>query len=317
LTLTAGTLSSTSGGGSVTSIVAGTNLTGGTITGAGTIALAGTVSGVDFVSGTIDGSVIGGVTPAAVTATRSTATVSVSASSAFGAFNYGTLNYSDTNNVFMGIGFVNSYVQAIVANGSGAAVASADVILSVDNTTATTNYGNLGRNSSGFTGSGSFNLANATYLTSFGGDLVLGTGTANAIRFVTNGGTTDALAINSGGTVTTANALPRTGQTFQGIRFWDGGAVMTAGTYGLNPNWNGPNATPLTMIVNPGAGTITGVLRLNGTGLTGGTVTASGAIGTATITAGTTITAGGSLDIVLSAPAGSPSGPIIFNGSYL
>ena len=75
--------------------------------------------------------------------------------------------------------------------------------------------------SSGFTGSGSFNLPNAVYMTSNNGDLSIGTLTANAIHFVVNSGATDAggfsnsgifslntaLAITSGGTgQSTANA---------------------------------------------------------------------------------------------------------------
>lgn len=48
---------------------------------------------------------------------------------------------------------------------------------------------------------GSFSLPNATYLSSASGDLVLGTYTSNGIRFVINNGSTDAMAIDTSGNV--------------------------------------------------------------------------------------------------------------------
>ena len=48
---------------------------------------------------------------------------------------------------------------------------------------------------------GSFSLPNATYLSSASGDLVLGTYTSNGIHFVINNGSTDAMAIDTSGNV--------------------------------------------------------------------------------------------------------------------
>ena len=131
----------------------------------------------------------------------STITGTISGSSNKGAIGFGTLTYSDTNNFGAFQTSVNSYAQFVLQNSNGGATASADYVVSNDLGTATTYYGNFGINSSGFTGTGSLNLANATYLTATSGDLVLGTTTSNAVHFVINGGSTDALTINTAGAI--------------------------------------------------------------------------------------------------------------------
>lgn len=80
-------------------------------------------------------------------------------------------------------------------NTSANAAASTDFIVNNDQATNTTHYGDFGINSSGFTGTGSLNIAGATYLYAANGDLVLGTSTANDVHIVVNGGATDALDI--------------------------------------------------------------------------------------------------------------------------
>ena len=75
------------------------------------------------------------------------------------------------------------------------------MIVSNNLTTSTSYFGDFGINSSNFTGTGSFYLPNATYLSSTSGDLVLGTTTNNSIHFVINNGTTDALNISTSGNV--------------------------------------------------------------------------------------------------------------------
>jgi hypothetical protein len=119
-----------------------------------------------------------------------------------GAYSYGTLGYSDTG-IFSSFTLSqNSYNQMILQNTNSGAAASADFIVSNNNGTASAYYGDFGINSSGFTGSGSLNLANAVYLYSNSSDLVLGTATSNAVHFVINGGTTDAVVIATTGKTT-------------------------------------------------------------------------------------------------------------------
>ena len=92
-------------------------------------------------------------------------------------------------------GSVATYAEFDLQNTSAAVTASTDFVVNADNATNSTHYGNFGINSSTFTGTGSLNLAGAAYLTATTGDLVIGTTTANLIRFVTNGASTDAMQI--------------------------------------------------------------------------------------------------------------------------
>lgn len=98
-------------------------------------------------------------------------------------------------------GSVAGYWQEILQNTSAATNASSDYIACNNLSTDTTFYGDFGINSSTFTGTGSFNLANATYLYGASGDLVLGTVTANGIHLVVNNGSVDALNISSAGAI--------------------------------------------------------------------------------------------------------------------
>lgn len=92
-----------------------------------------------------------------------------------------------------------------IQNTSNGTTASTDFIVNNDQATNTTHYGDFGINSSGFTGSGSLNLAGATYLYAANGDLALGTSTSNAIHFFVNSGATDAATISSSGAFSTTS----------------------------------------------------------------------------------------------------------------
>jgi len=117
---------------------------------------------------------------------------------------FNAAGYTDTNTFFQWTSTATSYNQNIIQNLSSAATASTNFIVSNNLGTATTYYFEMGMNSSGFTGSGSFNIANAGYLDVTNGDLVIGTLTSNAIHFVINGGSvsTDAMLIDTHGKAT-------------------------------------------------------------------------------------------------------------------
>jgi hypothetical protein len=132
-----------------------------------------------------------------VNAASYTANISVAAASTTGAFNYGVLSYSDTNIMSQYTSNVNTYTQMILQNTSAGSGASADFVVSSNTGNSASYYGNFGINSSTFTGTGALNLPNATYLYSNGGDLVLGTSTANSIHMVVNSGATDAMLIST------------------------------------------------------------------------------------------------------------------------
>jgi hypothetical protein len=139
----------------------------------------------------------GATVTAGVAAGKVVATASTS-----GAVSYGVLPYSDTNILASFDLSVNSYAQLIVNNESNGSTASADVIVSNNSGSSNAYYGDFGINSSTFSGSGSFNIANAVYLTATSGDLAIGTLTAGmAVHFFAAGSTMDALAITSANVV--------------------------------------------------------------------------------------------------------------------
>lgn len=111
----------------------------------------------------------------------------------------GTPAITDTGVGLQATGNTNGYYQFILQNTNSGAAASSDYIVNNDLGTSTTHYADFGMNSSGFTGTGSFNLANAGYVYSSNGDLALGTLTSNAIHFVINNGATDAATIGIDG----------------------------------------------------------------------------------------------------------------------
>ena len=178
-----------------------------TQTGTGTVGAA-----PAWLATTGSGSVVRATSPTLVTPNLGAATVT--------GLTEGTLGYTAANPLATFANGVNSYTQIIARNTTAGTAASADFIVNNDSSTDTTYYGDFGMNSSAFTGTGSLNLANAVYLYAQTGDLVLGTGTANAIHFVTNAGTTDSATVSSAGVWTFANSPAITANT----------ATLTPGT---------------------------------------------------------------------------------------
>jgi hypothetical protein len=130
--------------------------------------------------------------------------------------------YNITNNLASFVSTVNSYNQVVVQNKSNGTSASADFVLNNNLSTDTAYYANFGINSSTFSGTGSLALPNAAYVTSTTGDLVLGTTTANALRFVINAGTSDVFNIPSSGTaVSFFQPIDIKTSTNNNIRFWN------------------------------------------------------------------------------------------------
>jgi len=227
-----------------------------------------------------------------------------------GPFNFGTLSYSDTGIMADFSMSTNSYNQVILQNRSAGAAASTNYIVSNNQGTASTFYGEFGMNSSGFTGSGSFALPNAVYLGSRSSDLVIGTLGNNTLRIVTNNSSTDAVTVNASGVATFANQIVGSiSGSANNVRQ----AVTFATTGGAAPNstFNGASAltvdystvgaqAPLSSGVNiktvnnnslvgsgnVAVGTVTSV---------GGTGTVSGLTLTGTVTGTGNLTLGGTI----------------------
>lgn len=139
-----------------------------------------------------------------------TATASRTATSTTGAFAYGTNSFSDVNVLGSFQSSVNSYNQVTAQNTSAGVSASSEFIVYNDQGTASNNYATVGINSSGYTGTGSINGAGYGFFLTASTDLVIGTIGANAMHFVTNSSTTDAMTISSAGVVSLGTALAAT-----------------------------------------------------------------------------------------------------------
>jgi hypothetical protein len=122
--------------------------------------------------------------------------------------NIGSLTYV-ASGAFVAFGSnANSYSQVVIQNANNGTQASADFVVSNDIATDSTYYGDFGINSSKFSPViGSLDEPNAVYLLSSTSNLAIGTAGANAINFVVNHGTQDAMNISSSGIVTLRYAL--------------------------------------------------------------------------------------------------------------
>ena len=127
--------------------------------------------------------------------------IGVTPATSKGTLQVGTIGYTDTGVVGAFSSSVAGYNQLVLQNTSNNAAASTNLNVSNDAGTSTTNYGELGINSSTFTGTGSFSQAGNVYLASSSTDLAIGTYGANNIHFVVNSGATDAMNISSGGLI--------------------------------------------------------------------------------------------------------------------
>jgi hypothetical protein len=135
-----------------------------------------------------------------------TATGTVTGSLTQGAFAYGTLGYSDVNILGSFASSVNTYNQLIIQNTNSGATASANLNVSNNSATSTTNFGEFGINSSGFVGSG-FSTAGWTYLASASTDLAIGTYGSNAIHFIVGSGSDCATVNGTTGVWTFASTI--------------------------------------------------------------------------------------------------------------
>jgi hypothetical protein len=108
--------------------------------------------------------------------------------------------YNIPNNLASFTSTVDSYNQLVIANRSTGTNASANLVVNNNQSTDSIFFGELGMNSSNFSGTGALGAPNAVYLASYSSPLVLGTATQNPIRFVVNASATDTIYIHEAGT---------------------------------------------------------------------------------------------------------------------
>ena len=201
------------------------------ISGLGTLATLGAAPAGTLTGTTLNATVVN----SSLTSVGTLGSLTVTAAVAAGSLAVGTLGFSDSNVLSSLESSVNAYNQLIVQNANAGASASSDVIVCNNNSTASTYYGDFGINSSGYTGSGALNQPNNVFLTSTSGDLVLGTTTSNAIHFVVNNGTTDAMTISSAGAVTVAGTLTAPEYSLSGLTGATTAARIVGATAGGAP----------------------------------------------------------------------------------
>jgi hypothetical protein len=173
---------------------------------------------------------------ASLNTVAATSTAFPLASTSAGAYSYGTLNYTDTGIWASYQGNVNNYAQMILQNTNSGMQASTDIVVSSDGGTATTNYGNFGINSSGYSAAGSvLNSPSTVYLYSQSTDLAIGTNTSNAIHFVINNQTTDAMTINA------SSAVAFNGQ------YGSNGQVLISKGSSIPPQWGNAGGNLVTV----------------------------------------------------------------------
>lgn len=220
------------------------------------------VDGYPITGGSINNTPIGATTPNTIAGTNIssataptntvpalalTGTPNAASAGKTGVFAIGpNFSASDKNILATYVQNIDDYTQIVIQNPNAGPAASSDVVVNNDNTTGAGVYGDFGINSSAYSGSGPFSLANATYLYSNGGDLVIGTNTANAIRFVANNSATDVATFSSGGVLSLATPLAiGSGGTGKGT-----GAAALANLYGFTSTATSGGTTTLTNTSN-------------------------------------------------------------------
>jgi hypothetical protein len=120
-------------------------------------------------------------------------------------------NNSTSFNVIAGKGNLNNYLQLNIQNQNSGTTASSDVVATADNGNETTNYIDMGMNSSGYAASGITGGADNAYLYSAANDFVIGNSTSGKNLIFFTGGTAttnERIRIQSGGNVGINNSSP-------------------------------------------------------------------------------------------------------------
>jgi hypothetical protein len=196
-----------------------------------------------------------------------------------------TLSFNASNtSVAKGATVSGSYVQDVIQNKSATAGASANYVVSPNNGTDSTYYGEFGINSSVFSASTPadfFSLNNQIYFSGHDGDVAVGSGNGFKTYFPWGATAASAHVINASGALGFSTNLGTTLANSGTIGFGTSGqALITAGS-GAAPAWGTLGASGGGTGVNNGSNTLT----------LGGAVTFSGAFTQAfTATAATSVT---------------------------
>jgi hypothetical protein len=161
-------------------------------------------------------------------------------------------------NVIGAKGSLNNYLQLNIQNQNSGANASSDVVATADNGNETTNYVDLGMNSSGYNTSGIAGGADNAYLYSAANDFIIGNSTAGRNLIFFTGGTAttnEAMRMNGTGNVGIGNSNPAYKLDVNGAIHTGTGSSSTGSL--VFSNSTNANATTITAGVTSAAYTLT------------------------------------------------------------
>lgn len=205
-------------------------------------------------------------------------------------------------NAIVGKGSINNYLQLNIQNTNAGTNASSDVVATADNGSETTNYIDMGINSSVNT-SGVMGVANDAYLYNLGQNLLIGTGTAAKSLVFMTGGTTQAtnerMRIDGTGNVGIGDNAPNSTLEVNG--------TLAMKVVTVTGNFNLTTATNY-VVINTGGGTPTWTFPAAAAGNQGriyrlvnhgsAAVTLSAAVTTANGVTTTNLPAGSNFEII-------------------
>ena len=286
--LTNSTISGVSLGSNLFSLTIGTGLSGTSYNGSSAVTIANT--GILSITGTanqITSSTTSGATtlslPTTVTTGAYIGNQTITGSLSAGAFSYGTLSYSDVDIFASYTLSVNSYAQTILQNTNSGIAASADFIISNNNGTASTYYGDLGITSSTYNtpGQNIVNTPNTVYLQSVTTPLAIGTLNSYPLSFYAN--STLAAQISSAGVTTFNFATQETENTLSSgtinLQLANYFQYTVSGAITFTPSnvaASGTTNTFILKLINGGSSTITWWSNLRWASGTPPTLTVSG-----------------------------------------
>lgn len=165
----------------------------------------------------------------------------------------GNLSYSDTGVITQMVRSTAGYLQSIVQNTSNDVTASINYNVSNDLANSSSNYGEMGMNSSTFVGGSAFNHPSAVYLGAASSNLAIGTYGNTPVHIVVNSntattwtyGTNGSLTLPGGPIVFTGNATTRAAVNTQVGTAGSNGSIYlsTAGKIYLKVSNTGTAAT--------------------------------------------------------------------------
>ena len=236
------------------------------------------------------------------------------------------LSFNASNSPFAsGASVSGSYLQTLLQNKSNTAGASTNYVLSNDQGTDSTYYGEFGMNSSVFsssTPSDFFSINNGVYFSGHDGDISVGSGNGYKLYFPWGSTGASAHVINASGAIGLSTNLGTTPALSGTTGYGTSGQVLTSGGSSASPTWStniSGNAANVTGIV-AGANGGTGVANTGSTITLGGSITYSGAYTqtwTRTANSSLTLPASGTVLSSTTAPAANPITGTPSSSTYL